>query len=112
MPIKDTVLHDTLMLVSKGFSVHGEFISEISEDVVTICKDMYYLDLYDSSRAVRLLVENNVVQEWIGPPWIDTDSINSPFNYRSWFFEESDSVPLYKAVAGKITFTITDEDLK
>ena len=111
---KDTVLHDTLTLISKGFDVHvrggrGEFASEGEVDRETICREMFHIDGYDSSRTVRLLVGNNVIKEWTGPRSYD-DSIHSPFNCDSWVFEalERDA----RDIVGKMTFTITDEDLK
>ncbi len=70
-----------------------------------------YLDDLDRSNVkIELYTEDEqLVKEWIGPPDNFGDSINSPFNYDSWKFESL--TPDAKNVVGKVTFTITDEDL-
>ena len=94
--------------MTQEFSTYKEFASEVDRE--TICRAMlFHIDLYDSSRTVRLLVENNVIKEWTGPRSYD-DSIHSPFNCDSWVFEALE--PDARNVVGKMTFTITDEDLK
>lgn len=60
-------------------------------------------------KKIELYVEGLLVKEWVEPPGFFGDSINSPFNYDSWVFEALK--PDDRNVVGKITFTITDDDL-
>lgn len=64
----------------------------------------------DDKIRIELHVGNSLVEEWTPPSGSFGSSINSPFNYDSWKFEAIE--PTGNNVVGKITFTITDEDLK
>jgi len=49
---------------------------------------------------VQLYVSDSLVKTWEGPGGAYGDSINSPFNYDSWVYEDDG-----------ITFTITEDDI-
>ena len=95
---------DTLNIKPGQEITHYEFSGVNDEETLILAVDLY------SDDTIRLFKNDIFVREWIGPPGNFGDSINSPFNYDSWVLESLDSDA--SDIVGKITFTITDEDLK
>jgi hypothetical protein len=66
-----------------------------------------YVDLIGDK--VTITVEGSIKKEWEKPAGSFGNNVNSPFNYDSWMLELLE--PDANNVVGKITFTITDDDL-
>jgi len=71
----------------------------------------YFSIIADNSDVkIEIYLGNIIIKQWNGSSGSFGDSINSPFNYDSWFFESMK--PTGKNIVGKIVFTITDEDIE
>lgn len=83
-------------------------ITRIIENNVSI-----YYDFVNQFGKFELLLDDNLIKEWNGPPGYLGNEINNPFNYDSWEvinYEE----PLRQGnlvIEGEIIFTTTNDDL-
>ena len=98
------VENDTIVISPNKTKKRGEFVA----DDQPIMKNASDFDFFDYT--IKLILEDDEIkQEWLGPAGSFGDHINSPFNHDSWLFEALN--PDERNVVGKITFTITDDDL-
>ena len=99
---------DTLVIAANETKTRLDLVAERDADGDGVLRQN--IDNLDYlSDTIKLIMENKIKKQWTGPICHYGDSINSPFNYDSWDFESLNPDP--KNVLGKVTFTITDDDL-
>jgi hypothetical protein len=107
--IELVLLGDTIAIESNDSIAHSEFATTTLMDNKIILDDWFTGYSETQNNSISLLMDGQLKKNWKGIMESQGLMINSPFNYDSWIITSWN--PDANNVVGKITFTITDDDL-